>query len=444
MQQVRFIHAADLHLDAAFSGISREAPSELALRLQQSTFVALTRLVELCERERPDFLLLAGDIYNEEDQSLRAQLAVRDACVRLEKMDIPVLMVHGNHDPLSSRVRTMHWPSSVTIFGEEVKAVPVGKGEGAAPLAMVYGVSHVSSRETRNLAARFRRGPEACLHVGLLHAAPGDADGSVRYAPFSQEDLIASGMDYWALGHIHDRREICHRPPAFYPGCVQGLHVNESGEKGCLLVTMTPSENGWASEAVFHALGPVQWETLEVSLDDRERGEHGPASGDPQTDGLPEAVSLDALEEQLRRTLLDTAERLRPGCEALVVRLRLTGRTVLNSLLRRESLLSDLLERLREPGDGVRIWVKDVEVLTRPAVDRRELTARDDLLGEIFRLGDAGRMSPERRKAMKQETLAPLFAHSRLRRVLEPLAEEEMVRLIDDAESLCMDLLEND
>ena len=444
MQQVRFIHAADLHLDAAFSGISREAPSDLAMCLQQSTFVALTRLVELCEREHPDFLLLAGDIYNVEDQSLRAQLAVRDACVRLDKLGIPVLMVHGNHDPLSSQVHTLHWPDCVTIFGEEVGSVPVGQGKDGVPLAMVYGVSHASVKETRNLAARFQRGMQPCLHVGILHAAPGDADGTVRYAPFSQEDLIASGMDYWALGHIHDRREICRKPPTFYPGCTQGLHINECGEKGCLLVTMTPSGEGWETEVAFHALGPVQWEILDIPLDELQPGKDTSFLKGAEASPVSEITSLDALEERIRHALADVTERLRPGCETLIVRLRLTGRTALNNQLRRGSTISDLLERLREPGDGVRIWIKDMEVLTRPPMNRHELTERDDLLGEIFRLGDAGRMSPERLEVLKQEALAPLFSHSRLRRVLEPLTQEETVQLLDDAESLCMDLLEND
>lgn len=443
MQQVRFIHAADLHLDAAFSGISREAPSELALRLQRSTFVALTRLVELCERERPDFLLLAGDIYNEEDQSLRAQLAVRDACVRLEQMGIPVFMVHGNHDPCTSRVQTLHWPSNVTIFGEEVSAV-AATGKDGIPLAMIYGISHASSRETRNLAARFRKGSESCLHIGLLHATPGDADGIARYAPFSQDDLIASGMDYWALGHIHDRRTVCHRPLALYPGCLQGLHINESGEKGCLLVTMTPSGNGWMSEVSFHALSPVQWESLDVSLDTSAYGTEESGSGEQIAAGAPsKGISVDELEERLRKVLDTAADSLRLDCEALVVRLRLTGRTELDSLLRREGVVSDLLERLREPVDGVRIWVKDMEILTRLPADRKALTDRDDLLGEIFRLGDAGKTSPEQLAALREEILAPLFGHSRLRRVLEPLSEEELVQLVDDAESLCMDLLEN-
>lgn len=237
MPPIRFIHAADLHLDAAFSGLSRDIPADFAERLRTATFTAFRRLLDLCERESPDFLLLAGDVYNQEDASVSAQLALRDGFRRLESLSIPVFFVHGNHDSLASRLRSVRWPGNVTVFGELPDAVPVfRKGEGT-PLAIIHGASHASGRETRNLAALFRR-TEACgLHVGLLHATPGDADGVARYAPFSQEDLKASGMDYWALGHIHDRREVCREPLAAYPGCTQGLHINEPGEKGCLLVT---------------------------------------------------------------------------------------------------------------------------------------------------------------------------------------------------------------
>ena len=37
--------------------------------------VSYTHL-DLCERESPDFLLLAGDVYNQEDASVSAQLAL--------------------------------------------------------------------------------------------------------------------------------------------------------------------------------------------------------------------------------------------------------------------------------------------------------------------------------------------------------------------------------
>ena len=93
MPPIRFIHAADLHLDAAFSGLSRDIPADFAERLRTATFTAFRRLLDLCERESPDFLLLAGDVYNQEDASVSAQLALRDGFRRLESLSIPVFLV---------------------------------------------------------------------------------------------------------------------------------------------------------------------------------------------------------------------------------------------------------------------------------------------------------------------------------------------------------------
>ena len=44
----------------------------------RATFTALERLFRFCEEKRPDFLVLAGDIYNQENYSAKAQLALRD------------------------------------------------------------------------------------------------------------------------------------------------------------------------------------------------------------------------------------------------------------------------------------------------------------------------------------------------------------------------------
>lgn len=425
MHPIRFIHAADLHLDAAFSGLSRDIPADLAERLRTATFTALRRLLDLCERERPDFLLLAGDVYNQEDASVSAQLALRDGFRRLEALGIPVFLAHGNHDPLSSRLRSVRWPGNVTVFGELPHAEPVSRRDGETPCAFIHGVSHASGRETRNLAALFRRTEEDGLHVGLLHATPGDADGEARYAPFSQEDLKASGMDYWALGHIHDRREVCREPLAAYPGCPQGLHINEPGEKGCLLVTAEARPGGgYGVRTAFRPLGPVVWKTLEMDLDG--------------------VASLDELENRLRAGLDRAAAEVWSGCEMLLVRLRLQGRTELDGLLRKGTACAELADRLREDGNGVpRIWIKDMDIATRPYVERAALLEREDLLGEVFRLSEAARTASGL-EALREGPLAPLFAHGRAGKALQPLTDGELARLLDDAESLCLDLLEND
>ena len=124
MDVVRYIHAADLHLDTPFLGLARETAQgeHLARLLREATFTALERLFRLCETEKPHFLVLAGDIYNEENHSVKAQLALRDGCRRLEAVGVRVFLAHGNHDPLNSQLTTLTWPDNVTVFGPEVES----------------------------------------------------------------------------------------------------------------------------------------------------------------------------------------------------------------------------------------------------------------------------------------------------------------------------------
>ncbi len=430
---IRFVHAADLHLDAVFKGISRDMPQEMAHRLHQASFAALENLFALCERVRPDFLLLAGDLYNQEDHSLAAQLTVRDGCVRLDKLGVRVFIVHGNHDPLASRLKTLQWPDNVVFFGEQPGAHTVYRDD--APLAVVHGASHAGPRETRNLAAGYSRTADPCLQVGLLHTTLGEADGETRYAPCSLEDLKVSGLDYWALGHIHDRRVLCEQPLAQYSGSAQGLHINETGPHGCLLVTAVPEGNGFVFSTVFQPLGPVEWQVITLEL------------GEETTlDGLENAARA-AVAEAVTATV---AARSRGAClvmpcTALILRLRLTGRTGLDLELRRPAVAADLLERLRDESAGEPlVWVKDLDVQTRPLADRSVLTEREDLLGEILRLADRLRQDPDLLASLPEAALSDLYGHTRARKVLDIPDEDTLRALLLGAETVCLDLLENE
>lgn len=455
MQAVRFVHAADLHLDTAFPGMAREVSPDLARELRDATFTTLERLVALCEAEKPDFLVLAGDIYNQEDLSLRAQLAVRDACERLGHLGIPVFLAHGNHDPLSSRLKTLHWPDNVTVFGSTVEAVPVYRpGYGDEVTAVVHGISHVGPRETRNLASWFHRTPEECPHIGVLHATLGAADGEARYAPCTVEDLVASGLDYWALGHIHEHGAVCREPLAVYPGSAQGLHIGEQGPHGCVLVTLEPAgdaaSGGLAASYEFHPLAPVGWRILDVDVerDAPARAEELSAPADGEVPTLPAAAEPDTLGrlERLLREKLDAAVAgAWPGCRTLIVRLRLSGRTPLDAELRRLSVQAELCDALQEGGDGpdVRLWIKDLEVDTRPVFEREAAVRREDLLGEVLRRADGWRGDDALLTARADAALGDLFSRGRSRKALTEPRGEELLALLDEAERLCADFLEN-
>ena len=60
---MKFLHAADLHLDSPLRGLARhdEAPVDA---LRGATREVFGNLVELAIEEKVDFLLLVGDLYN--------------------------------------------------------------------------------------------------------------------------------------------------------------------------------------------------------------------------------------------------------------------------------------------------------------------------------------------------------------------------------------------
>ena len=61
--RIRFVHAADLHLDSPFTGLKAAAPANVANALYHATFDAYENIINLCISEEVDALLVAGDVY---------------------------------------------------------------------------------------------------------------------------------------------------------------------------------------------------------------------------------------------------------------------------------------------------------------------------------------------------------------------------------------------
>lgn len=420
MKSIKYIHAADLHLDTAFSGITRAGNEDLAMRLSNSTFEALENLTRLCESEKPDFLLLAGDIYNHEEHSVRAHLNLRQMTVRLADAGIPIFISYGNHDPLSSRLRAIRFPDNVHEFGEEATVAPVIRNKET--IALVHGASHVSSREARNLAQHFHRSPgENCFQIGLLHC---NVDGAVtedRYAPCSLADLEASGLDAWALGHAHKRQILADTPFIAYSGCSQGTRPTECGAQGCLIVNAVQNGTEWRCDTLFRQLGPIVWMKADIDL-----------NGVNTLDGAVELV-----QDAFQNALADTQ-----FCEGLIARIYLSGRTSLASILSKEGACDDLLtEAANSAGEGIPIWPAGVVNSTRPP-DQISILDRDDLLGEIGRLGQAYSENPEAMEKFLSGALKPLYGNRNATCLLSPPDSEEMRNLIQKAQLLCQNLLE--
>lgn len=438
MKAFRFLHAADLHLDTPFSGMSG-VPDRLRGLLRESTFAAFDRLVRLAIEEAVDFVVISGDIYDASDSSLRAQLRLREGWDKLGEYGIPVYLIRGNHDPLSGRKLRLGLPGHVTEFGPQAENVTAVRRSDGEPVAVLTGISYPTPAVHDNLALRYRREPGSALyHIGLLHGNVDGQEGHDAYAPCSLRDLQASGYDYWALGHIHKRQILSESPWVVYPGNIQGRSLKETGPKGCYLVEVAESGE---TRLTFRRLDQVLWLESRLAIDGLATEEAWNASVEERLDELREAE---------------------PG-RITVVRLTFSGRGPLHGLLQSGPEASELLQELRRkesarleeagfaaadaegllPGEGI-VWPAGFKLETGMELDREGLLEEDSFLGELFRLGERTAAEPESVAELIGTALAPLSDNRQLRRLLQELDSEARQDLLRRAEELAAALLNED
>ncbi|MGX7388250.1 exonuclease [Carnobacterium divergens] len=258
---VQFIHGADLHLDSPFIGL-KTLPDFLWEKIYQSTFTALTNLVNHAIDKQVDFVMLAGDIYDSDDRSVKAQAFLKAEMERLNQAEIPVFICHGNHDYIENSGLHLKMPENVELFSEtvETKWLTTKNGERIA----VSSFSYNSRWMTKRMITEYPKKHEtADFHIGMLHGfSEGLETSHGHYAPFTINELKSKGYDYWALGHIHTRQVLEIQPPILYAGNTQGRSSKETGIKGCELVTLTLGD----SSIETLETQDIQWETLEISL----------------------------------------------------------------------------------------------------------------------------------------------------------------------------------
>ncbi|MFC5974349.1 metallophosphoesterase family protein [Carnobacterium antarcticum] len=261
MTVVQFIHGADLHLDSPFIGL-KSMPTFIWEAIYHSTFQALTRLVDVAIEKEVDFVCLVGDIYDNDDRSVKAQAYLRNEMERLNQQEIPVYLLHGNHDYIENQGLHLEMPENVTIFKEhpETHWLTTKRNEKVAITGFSYTKRWVNERKISDYPIRFA---EADYQIGLLHGfSEGLESEHGNYAPFSLGELKSKQYDYWALGHIHKRQRLAINPPVIYSGNTQGRSSKENGPKGCEWVTLTDTKE----QIVFCPTATIQWEKLVVSV----------------------------------------------------------------------------------------------------------------------------------------------------------------------------------
>lgn len=409
LDAMRFLHAADIHLDSPLRGLDRYEGAPIDA-VRGATRRAFENLVRCAARERVDFVVIAGDLYDGDWPDINTGLYFTRCMAELAESGIGVYLVRGNHDAASRLTRSLPLPRNVRLFSDQMPETAIDDALGLA----VHGQSFATAAVTEDLAANYPVAVPGHFNIGVLHTALTGRAGHEPYAPTTERTMRSRGYDYWALGHVHAREIVSREPWIVYPGNVQGRHIRERGAKGCELVTV---EDGAITTA------PIELDVLrftELAID---------ISGLPDLDAL-----LDRVAAGIRTELTATGGRI------LGLRLRVQGRGPLHrAIAARPEACVDQLRAMSIDVSGGNAWLEKVVFGVRPPREFDHLASGDDpvglLLGELRALAqDPDRLTEFAGEALR-ELRARLPADLIAEGALQLDAPETLVELLGEAEA---------
>lgn len=353
---MKFVHAADLHLDSPMRGLERYvgAPVE---RFRRATRRALENLVALCIDEGADFLVIAGDLYDGDWKDYSTGLFFLSQMSELREAGVTVYLVRGNHDAASQITRHLELPANVVEFSSRRPETHRDDALGVA----VHGQSFPNRAVYTDMASKYPDAEPGMLNVGVLHTSLTGREGHEPYAPTDVTCLASKGYDYWALGHVHRREVVSEDPWIVYPGNLQGRHARESGAKGATVVTV---DGGRVAAVEHRPVDAVRWQRVVVDAGDC-------ANADDV---------LERARQKLEEALIGADGR------TLAARVVIQGDSDAHQDLQKDADRWENEIRAAATDLGVDdIWVEKVRFETRAATDVNELASRDDALGQLVR-----------------------------------------------------------
>ncbi|WP_051343571.1 metallophosphoesterase family protein [Alicyclobacillus herbarius] len=414
MRAFRFLHTADVHLGSPMAGWTRDLPEAWQTRLRRAADGVWQRIVDIAIAEQVDFVTIAGDLYDRTDVSMAVHFEWLRGFERLAEAGIPVVLCHGNHDPLTAPP-PLSWPASVHVLpaaprlaDATYQAPSVWIDLDDDTRVQVSGFSYPVRELTPSMAYAFVRQPEADFAVALYHGAVGPSYGHAEYCAATEAELVQRGFDVWALGHIHQPTVLrSARPYIAYPGNPQGRHMQETGERGCLVIDVSSSAQ---VAARFVSTSELIWTECRVRVEEAD-----------DLAGVRERVLA-----SLARLLVRFPERW------LMVRVVVEGESVSEGLLRLED--DEFLQALRQEASARLwpIWIAHVDWRVRPALDLATLAESPELLGELVRVYQHYQSDPLARREWARRELADVF-HPGNGLAFDAISETELAELLQAA-----------
>lgn len=370
LQNFKFLHTADFHLNQSFQNNDRFDSRWLNL-MYESSWKALDNIIEIAIAKQVDALIFTGDIFDVEGYCMAARRRFVDRMSRLTARNIKVYMIYGNHDLLIEHelMRTeLEAIEDVYVFPvDEVTAIDHYK-EGEL-VARIYGRAFKDESHEVNPLAEYAKvlaqDEDEILKIAMAHGRVGEVRSLLPCASFCPNEMQDLNIDYWAMGHVHKSKVNVNQLPIIVnPGSVQGGNIDELGSKGIYVVEF---EGRNLKDFDYYSIEAVHWRKFIFNLD-------------LVLDNFKENLSYDSLLKTLKR-LLDV--QLQGIGKPIIVQLIFEGK--IDPRFVRENL--KYVDQLREDLGNERLLI--FEIIDRTIIELPDV--EDDtypIIKSCFRLID--------------------------------------------------------
>ncbi len=243
---MKFLHLSDLHLGKRFY--------ETSLIEDQADI--LNKIICVIEEEKPDGVLIAGDVYDKSAPSAEAVQLFDRFLVELAKRSLQVFVISGNHDSperiaFGSNIMNKSGVYLSPVYDGKITPITLEDKYGKLDVYLLPFVkpSHVRRFfpdeeinsytdavrvAIKNMNVDLSRRNVIVTHQFVTGAIRSESEETVGGTD-NVDASVFDGFDYVALGHLHSR-QFCHSDKIKYSGTPLKYSFSEDKDRKCVTV----------------------------------------------------------------------------------------------------------------------------------------------------------------------------------------------------------------
>ncbi|NLL77306.1 MAG: exonuclease SbcCD subunit D [Clostridiales bacterium] len=237
---MRFLHTGDLHIGKTVNDFSM---------LEDQKYI-LGQIINIVKKEKAEAVVIAGDIYDRAIPPAEAVTLLNDFLTQMVKLEVPVLLISGNHDSpervgFAAEILQDKGIYIAGVYKDALKKVTFRDAYGEITFVLLpfikpalVGARTSGEAVEKLLTAEEDKGDIRRILVTHFFVTNkdrepelSDAETTIHVGGLDNvEASLLEGFDYVALGHIHKAQKIGEEQ-VYYAGAPLSYSFSEAGQR---------------------------------------------------------------------------------------------------------------------------------------------------------------------------------------------------------------------